>query len=49
METGQVHSGPGRQGSQAGYEVQRLEDDMGGAIPIGSFQLLADVAIGRER
>ena len=30
-------------------EIQRLEDDMGGAITVRCLELVTDVAIGRER
>ena len=33
VETCQVNSGLGQQGSEPRYEVQRLEDDMGSAYP----------------
>ena len=44
MESGQVHSRLGNQGSQFADEIQRLEDDMGGTIVVGRFELVADIA-----
>ena len=41
MESRQVHSGLGQQRRQAGNEVQRLEDDMGYAIPIRHLEWFA--------
>jgi len=48
LETGQIDPGLGHQGSEPGDEVERLED-MGGAIAVRRFELVTDVAIGRER
>lgn len=34
VETDEIDSGPGDQSDQPGNEIQRLEDDMRGAVPI---------------
>jgi hypothetical protein len=34
MKAGQVDPGLGHQGGEAGDEVERFEDDMGGAIAV---------------
>jgi hypothetical protein len=56
MESGQVHSRLGNQGSQFADEIQRLENDMRGSRPkalaalmgpafiVGRFELVADIA-----
>jgi len=49
METGQIHSRLRHQGGQPGDEVQRLEDDVRGAIAVRCLELVTDVAIGGER
>jgi hypothetical protein len=41
MESSQVHSRLGNQGSQFAEEIQRIEDDMGRAITIRHFKLVA--------
>lgn len=38
VETAEVHTRLGHQGSQPGDEVERLEDDVGGAIPVRRFE-----------
>ena len=45
----QIHPWFGYQGRQPGDEIQRLEDDMGGAIPVGRLELVTDLAIGGQR
>ena len=45
---GEIDSRPRHQGGQAGDEVQRLEDNVGGAVAIRCLQLVADVAVGCE-
>ena len=49
MEAGQIDPGLGHQGGEPGDEVERFEDDMGGAIAVRRLELVTDVAIGRER
>ncbi len=44
----QVHSRLGYQRRQLGNEIQRLEDDMRGAIAVGRFELVADIPRGRQ-
>jgi hypothetical protein len=41
MESSRVHSRLGNQGSQFAEEIQRIEDDMGRAITIRRFKLVA--------
>ena len=48
VESCQVHSGFGHQGRKLGDEVHRLEDDVGGAIPIRGFQLIPNLALPRQ-
>jgi hypothetical protein len=60
MQAGQVHSWPGNQGSEPGHEIKRLKDDVrrampkalaslaGQAFPARCFQLVANIAIGRQ-
>ena len=48
VESGQIDSGFGHQGRQFGNEVHRLEDDVGRAIPIRGFQLIANLALSRQ-
>jgi hypothetical protein len=48
VESCQVHSGLGHQGGEPGHEIQRLEDDVRGAITVRCLELVTDVAIGRE-
>jgi hypothetical protein len=47
MEPGQVDSGLWHQRRQLGDEIQRFEYDMRGAIAVGRFELVADIARGR--
>ena len=49
MKSCQIHPWFWHQGRQPGDEVQWLENDMGGAIPVGRLELVANVAIRRER
>jgi len=49
MKAGQVDPGLGRQGGEAGDEVERFEDDMGGAIAVRRLELVANVAVRGER
>ena len=39
VKAGKVNSWLGHQGGQSGDEVQRLEDDVGGAVAIGGFDV----------
>ena len=39
----------GHQGGQPGNEVQGLEDDMRGTIPVRRLQLVANIAMGCQR
>ena len=43
MESGQVHSWFRHQRRQLGNEIQRFEDDMGGPIIVGRFELITDI------
>ena len=49
MEACQIDSGLWHQSLQPGNEIQRLEDHMRGAIPVRRLELVANVAIRRER
>lgn len=49
MEPGQVHPGFGHQSGKSRHKVQRLEDDVGGAVSIGGLQRVTDSAIVRQR
>ena len=49
VEAGEVDPRPGHQGGQPGDKIERLEDDVRRAVPIGGFQLLADISVRRER
>ena len=44
MEARQVDLGLGHQGREPGDEVERLEDDMGGAIAVRRLELVPDIA-----
>ena len=46
---GEIDSGFGRQGGQAGDEVHRFKDDMGGTVAIGGLQLIAHLAAAPQR
>ncbi len=48
MKPCQVHSRLGHQRRQLGNEIQRLKDDVRGAIAVGRFELVADIARGRQ-
>ena len=48
MEAGQVDSGFGDQRCQAGNKIQRLKDDMGGAIAKWSLEFISHLAGGGE-
>jgi len=48
MEAGEIDSGFWYQGRQADNEVQRLEDDMGGAVAKLCLECIAHPASGRE-
>jgi len=47
MKTCQVDSGFGHQGRQFRDEVDRLGDDVSGAIPVGRFQLVPNLSLVR--
>ena len=49
VEARQVDPRFGHQGRQTGNEVQRLEDDVRGAVSVRPLQLVADVAVRRLR
>ncbi len=49
VESCQVHSGFGHQRRQLCNEVQRLKDDMRRAVPVRCLQLVAHVAVRRQR
>ena len=46
---GQVHPRHGHQDGETGEEVQRLEQDVGGAVAVGGLEPIAHPALGRER
>ena len=48
VKTCQIDSGLGHQGGQFGNKVHRLEDDVGGAIPVRGFQLIPNLALIRQ-
>ena len=48
MESDQVYSGPGHQRRQPGDEIQRLKDDVRSPIAVGRFELVANIARGRQ-
>ena len=48
VETCQIDSGPGHKSCQFGDEIHRLEDDVGGSIPIRRLQLIANIAVFRQ-
>lgn len=48
VEAGQVDSGRGHHSGQPGDEIQRLEDHVRGAIAVGGFQAIAQVAVGQQ-
>ncbi len=45
----EIDSGPGHQSGQPRDEVQRLEDDMGGAVTVGGLEPVTDVSACSER
>ena len=45
IQSGQVDSGLGYQGGQFGDKVHWFEDDVGRAITIRGFQLIANLAL----
>ena len=49
MKAGEIHSGLRHQGGQPGKEIQWLEDDVRGPVPVRRLQLVANVAVRRER
>jgi len=42
---GEIDSGLGYQGSEAGNEIQWFEDDVGRTIAVGCFELVAYLAM----
>ena len=48
MKSGQVDSGFGHQSNQPGDEIQWFEYDMGGAVGIGCFELIAYLPVARQ-
>ena len=48
MESGQIHPRFGYQVSQPGNEIQGFEDDVGGPIAAGRFELISDIGRGCE-
>jgi hypothetical protein len=48
FKTCQIDSGFGHLGRQFRDEVDRLEDDVSGAIPVGRFQLVPNLALVRQ-
>jgi len=49
VETGEVHPRLGYQGSEPGDEVERLEDDVGSAVPVRRFQGVSNIPLWCER
>ena len=49
MESSQIDPGLGDQGDKPDNEVQRLEDDVRGAIAVRRLELETHVAIGQQR
>ena len=49
MVAGQVDARVEHECRQPGDEIEWLEDDVGGAIPIGRLQSVVNVVLGRER
>src|SRR5258707_13562481 len=45
----QVDARAGDQGGQSRQEIQRFENDVGGAVAVRGLERVADVALGRER
>ena len=48
MKPGQVNPWTRHQRGQPGKEVQRVENDVGGAVPIRCFKLIANLTVGGE-
>lgn len=48
MEACQVYSYLRNQCGQFGDKIQRLEDDVGGSVTIRCFELITDIARGRQ-
>ena len=48
MKTCQIDSRLGPQCGQFGNEIYRLEDDVGGAIPMRRFQLVSNLTLVRQ-
>jgi hypothetical protein len=48
VESGEVDPRLGDQSCQAGQKVEWFEDHVGGAVPIGCFQLIPDPTIIQE-
>ena len=46
---GQVDVGPGHECGQLGQEIQWVEDDMGGAVPVGRFQSVSNISVRCQR
>lgn len=49
LEADEIDPWPGHQGHQPGNKIQRLEDYVGGAIPIWRLEPIADVSVRGER
>lgn len=49
VEARQVDARAGDQGGQSRQEIQRFENDVGGAVAVRGLERVADVALGRER
>ena len=45
VEAGEVYAWFGYQGDQPGDEIQGLKQDVGGAIAVGCFELVAQLAV----
>jgi len=48
MKTDQVDAGLRHQRGQPGNEIQRLKDDVRGAIAVRGLELVPDIAIRRQ-
>ncbi len=44
MEASEIEPGPWHMGGQALHELERGHNDVGGAVPVGAFQLQHDIA-----
>ena len=49
VEASEVDPRLRHQGCQPGDKIQRLEDDVRRAVPVGRLELVADIAVRRER